>query len=285
MDLKDLLAAPSWAWPESASKTIQRVLLNKNAPTDDRLAAAELGGDPVVMDDKMAEILLGVVQAGDEKEEVRAQAAISLGPVLEYGFTYEFEDPDEDPIDEQTFHRLQEGLHKLYLDSNVSTKVRRSVLEAAVRAPLDWQVAAIREAYASGASEWQLSAVFAMGYVRGFDREILESLASEEPDIHCEAVKAAGNWGVDGAWSHVLALIRDKHTPKPLLLAAIGAIAGIRPEEAVDLLIDFADSTDDEIAEAADEALSLAEGELNLDEDSEDEEEEGEEEEGEEEEG
>jgi hypothetical protein len=45
-----------------------------------------------------------------------------------------------------------------------------------------------------------------------------------------------------------------------LLLAAISAIAGIRPHEAGQILIDLAASDDEEIAEAADEAIAMAEG-------------------------
>jgi hypothetical protein len=49
------------------------------------------------------------------------------------------------------------------------------------------------------------------------------------------------------------------HTPKPLLLAAIGAVANIRPAEAGTILVDLADSEDEEIAETAAEAMAEAE--------------------------
>ena len=45
------------------------------------------------------------------------------------------------------------------------------------------------------------------------------------------------------------------HSPKPLLLAAIGAVGSIRPAEARKILVDLADSDDEEIAEAIDEAI------------------------------
>jgi len=62
-------------------------------------------------------------------------------------------------------------------------------------------------------------------------------------------------------------------TPKPLLLAAIEAAAQVRPEEAPLILADFAESPDEEIVEAAQEALAMAEGlsdEDDLDQDDED---------------
>jgi hypothetical protein len=58
----------------------------------------------------------------------------------------------------------------------------------------------------------------------------------------------------------VAALVTAKDTSKDLLLAAIEAVSTIRPREAGVLLVDLADSEDEDIAEAADEAMSLAEG-------------------------
>jgi len=52
--------------------------------------------------------------------------------------------------------------------------------------------------------------------------------------------------------------LNDAHSPKPLLLAAIGAVGSIRYAEAREVLVDLADSDDDEIAEAVDEALETA---------------------------
>jgi len=40
------------------------------------------------------------------------------------------------------------------------------------------------------------------------------------------------------------------------LLAAISAVGSIRPAEAGNILVDLADSEDEEIAEAADEAMA-----------------------------
>jgi hypothetical protein len=55
-----------------------------------------------------------------------------------------------------------------------------------------------------------------------------------------------------------------------LLLAAIDAVAGIRPQEAPGLLRDLTDDDDDDIAEAAFEAIAMAEGLLHDDDDEED---------------
>jgi hypothetical protein len=74
------------------------------------------------------------------------------------------------------------------------------------------------------------------------------------------------------AWPHVVALVHDAGTPKQLLLAAIGAVASIRPSEASRILMDLARSDDEEIAEAADEAIAMADTIPEDDDDKEDEE-------------
>ena len=150
-----------------------------------------------------------------EPEELRAKAAISLGPVLEQsdiemGDDGEFDDPDDVPISEKTFRKIQQSLRKVYLDTAVPKLTRRRILEAAVRAPEDWQTQAIRTAYASDDPEWKLTAVFCMRYVRGFEKQILEALESPDPKIHYEAISAAGNWEVDAAWPHVTALLESQ---------------------------------------------------------------------------
>ena len=65
---------------------------------------------------------------------------------------------------------------------------------------------------------------------------------------------------MDAAWSHVSRLVSAKETDKPLLLAAIDAVASIHPKEAGTILVDLTDSDDEDIAEAAYEAIMIAEG-------------------------
>ena len=65
---------------------------------------------------------------------------------------------------------------------------------------------------------------------------------------------------MDAAWPHIATLITTEDTEKYLLLAAIEAVAGIRPQEASEILIDMADSDDEDIAEAAYEATMAMTG-------------------------
>jgi hypothetical protein len=219
-----------------------------------------LAGDFTVINDPLAHALLAIVGNAGEPAELRARAAISLGPALEQADIDEFEDPESVPISEKTFHKIQQSLRKVYADSGVPKLVRRRILEAAVRAPEDWHSDAIRTAWSSEDPEWKLTAIFGMRYVRGFDEQIVEALGNADPLIHYEAVCAAGNWEMDAAWPHLTALLAAPGTDKDLLIAAMHAVACIRPDEAGGLLVDLVDSEDEDIAEAASEALSEAEG-------------------------
>jgi len=260
MDLKTLLDTPPWDWPEDVGKTFLKYLVDRRAKESDRMIAADLAGDYVVINDELADALLAVVGSANEPEELRAKAAISFGPALESADTDGFDDADDlPPITERMFRKIQDSLRKLYLDVNTPKLVRRRILEGSVRAVEPWHQDAIRDAYASGDQEWMLTAVFGMKYVRGFDEQILAALESADSEIQYEAVEAAGNWGLDAAWPHVVELVTDPDTPKGLLLAAIEAAGDIRPAEAREVLQELADSDDEEIAEAADEAIMMAE--------------------------
>ncbi len=262
MDLNTLKGTPPWDWPASAGQKLMAILRDRRSAASDRLIAAKLAGDLVVMNDEMADLLLAIVRTDDELGQLRAKAAISLGPVLQEadaeGFDDDFAEP---PITEKTFHRIQQTLRDIHIDHRVPKELRRRVLEASVRAPQDWHPDAIRAAYSSSDEDWKLTAVFCMQWIPDFDSQILEALKSRNPDIQYEAVCAAGNWELDAAWPHVASLISSK-TGKPLLLAAIEAATSIRPAETGEVAGELILSEDEEIAEAANEALETAESRL-----------------------
>jgi len=259
MDLQILKDTPPWEWPNNAGKLLLEVLRDDRATGPDRLLAAELAGDFTVINDELVSALLSILRNDGEPDKLRGQAAISLGPALEDADTMGFEDPEDvRPITEQTFRTIQKSLRTLYMDASVPQEVRRRILEGSVRAQEDWHRDAIRAAYASGDERWRLTAVFCMQYVRGFHAQILDALNSEDPEIHYEAVCAAGNWAIDAAWAHIAALLRPPTRNKPLLLAAIDAVANIRPHEASDILSGLANSSDEDVADAVYEALTMA---------------------------
>jgi hypothetical protein len=271
MDLKTLLDTPPWDWPRDAGNKFQEILIDHQAKATDRLIAAELAGDLTVINDQLADALIAVIRCPDEPEQLRAAAAIAFGPVLEQAEMDGFEDPDDVmPITQCMYRNIQGCLHQLYFDNSTPKEVRRRILEASVRAPQEWHQNAIRAAYSSGDKEWILTAVFSMRWIPGFDDQILEALKSGDAEIQCEAIQAAGNWGLAAAWSPILALVRDAATTKSLLLAAIGAVAIIRPAEARSVLSDLANSDDEEIAEAVDEDIGMTETVSDKEDDEED---------------
>jgi HEAT repeat protein len=269
MDLKTLENIPSWEWPEDAQMLILGTLSDKRATEFDRVLAASLGGDLTVMNDELAEILLAIVSSIDESDELRSKAAISLGPALEAADLEGFDEPEELQISKEMFDRIQETFHRLFLDKTVPKEVRRRVLEAAVRSPQAWHADGVRKAYDAGDEEWRLTAVFCMRYIKGFDDQIIEALGNENSDIQYEAVRAAAAWEIKGCWPSVARLLK-KDTEKFTLLAAIEAAAAIHPEDVSNILGDFLESEDSDIAEAALDAISQAEGGVGWDDDSDD---------------
>jgi hypothetical protein len=260
MDLKTMKEMPPWDWPEGAGKMLLDILADDRADGFDRLLAAELAGDFTVISDELASALLSILQSDGESEELRAHAVISLGSVIEYADTHGFGDPDDVPITEQMFLRIQGLLRKLYTNAGIPKEVRRRIMESSVRAPQDWHQDAIRAAYSSDDRDWSLTAVFSMRWIRGFDDQILEALESNDKNVHYQAVCAAGSWAIDAAWSHISGLVTSKETEKSLLLAAIDALSAIRPQEAGMILVDLTHSEDEDIVEAAHEAMAMAEG-------------------------
>lgn len=223
MELGALSQIPPWDWPSDADQTLLRALRDDATGAEERLLAVQLAGDTTVMNDDIARALLGVLRDRAEPDEVRGLAAISLGPTLEQIDLDEGFDDEDVLVTDEIASEIRQTLRDVYMDAEVPTLVRWRVLEAAVRSPTEWHVGAVRAAYGSGDDAWRLTAVFCMGYVRGFEPEILETLASGDPALRYEAVKAAGGWGLDDAWPHVRSIVLTERANKPLLLAAIDA--------------------------------------------------------------
>lgn len=258
MNIRVLAQQEPWQWPEDSSQIILETLQDPKIDAADRLLAAELAGDLVAMNNELARTLLDTAGNSQESEELRSQAAISLGPVLELADIDEFDDPDSIPISETMFRTITERLSELFKDQSQPRQVRRSILEASVRAGQEWHLEAIQQAYESPDRDWRLTAVFCMRFVRGFESRIMESLESDNEDIHYHAVIAAGNWEVDQAWPHIAALAESLDTEKSLRLAAIEALGTLRPHESGDILFELLSDEDEDVVDAASEAVSMS---------------------------
>jgi hypothetical protein len=265
MDLKTLAELAPWDWPEETGKVLLDALRDGGLAPSDRMIAVELAGNFVVVNDDLVAELASIVADAGASQELRARAVIALGPVLESGDTDGFDEEYGAPISERCYRETNQTLRELFQDAELPKEVRRRILEASVRAPQDWHRKAIRDAYASADDDWKLTAVFAMEFVRGFADEILDALGSENDEIEYQAVCAAGAWGLDAAWSHVSGVVASGCADKELLLAAIEAVASIRPRESSVVLVDLIDHDDEDVVEAAHEAMAMADGLAGLD--------------------
>ncbi len=82
MDLKTLRDTTPRDWPEGAGKIFLGILRDDQADESNRLLAAEPAGDFTVINNELANGLLSIVCNGNESEELRGKAVISLGPAL-----------------------------------------------------------------------------------------------------------------------------------------------------------------------------------------------------------
>ena len=173
----------------------------------ERLLAVRLASEGLVDCDDVAAVVVGILQDRNASEELRGHAALSLGPALEYGDMLGFDEPQDLMLSEACFQQVTALLQRLYFDAETPALVRRCVLEAAVRAPADWQRDAVQAAYTHEERDWRVTAVFCMRFIRGYEREIIKLLKSPDSDIHFHAIRAARNWEIDAAWSHLVSLV------------------------------------------------------------------------------
>lgn len=256
--IEQLQQLPPWEWPDEASDWIRQAL--EDADVETRVDAAQLA--PADMNDELARRLLELVRT-DPEERAAAAAAIALGPALEE-CSVEYDDglaevmpgmEDEIVLSPPVYAQVRDALEAVYRDADRPVLVRRRALEAAVRAPLPWQIDATRAASQSEDLPWQQTAVFCMGFLRGFEASILEALQSDHPEVQREALLSAGRRELEQAGEQVLRVAADDRADPELRLAAIGALETLDPPGSEELLLELAEDDDDEIAEAAESAL------------------------------
>src|SRR5213075_729911 len=153
---------------------------------DEETRASALEELALVMNDEIAQALLDIAES-DAAEDVRVDAIIALGPVIEecgtdYDDEAEFDFGPElgPPVSRETFDAIVRRLRALYDDKTQATMIRRRVFEVLVRDPQPWHSKEIRRHFASADPEWRLTAVFAMGQITGFERTIAETVSTAE---------------------------------------------------------------------------------------------------------
>mgnify|MGYP000533564459 CR=1 FL=1 len=212
------------------------------------------------MNDELAAAILALT-SGDEPDEIRADAIVALGPVIEEcGIEYD-EGLELEPVPEfgprvsrETFTAITEQLRAMYADESQPKLVRRRVFEVLVRDPRPWQRDEIRRWLATSDEDWRLTAVFAMGQMTGLEKELLGVLETAEGLMLEEAVRAAGRIGLTGAGRLIHDLAASKTTGRDLRFEAILALPHVDPDS-FDLLDELSSSKDRELAAVAEAAL------------------------------
>ena len=246
--LESLASLPEWEWPQGAHAVIREAMHSDDA--QDRLLAVRLAGQD--LDQAVADDLLTVL-LDDRDDDVRAEAALAFGPALEecsveathFGFN------EESALSAAQFVEVRRELESIYRSAEAGSQVRRMALEAAARAPEPWVDGATRAAFRAGDPSWRTTAVFCMGYLDGFDSEILEALDDKELAVRREAVCSAGRAGVLQAGPEILSLAASPAIERSLRMAAIESLAFLDSPAAGDLLQMLAGLSDREIAEQA----------------------------------
>ncbi len=157
----------------------------------------------------------------DSDMNVRAAAAMALGQFVYLG--------EVEEIPAQTLRKIEDCLLKV-MYSDEASEVQRRALESLGYSSREEVPRLIETAFRSGSREWMASALFAMG--RSYDERwkdiVLKTLENKVPSLREEAARAAGELEI---------------------------------REAVPLLIDLLDDSDDDVREAAIWSLSQIGGE------------------------
>lgn len=220
-------------------------------------AREELG---TYMDDGIALAIVALAES-DASEDVRADALVALGPLLEEGWDEDDGDWDGDPgmvdvagVSREAFEAVRTRTRALYTDARQPALVRRRAFEVLIRDLQPEHAAEVRAHYAGGDPDWRRTAVFAMGVVPGFERELASLVATADGDLLFEAVRAAGAMEVRGAAGRIRRLAASEDTPRDLRIEAIVALPDV-DAGCHELLEDLMESDDPEIADLAEDAM------------------------------
>lgn len=257
-NLESLAETPSWNWPELAGSWVKAGLRSGASP--ELLSALQLAAELVVMDDEIAQMLVDIL-ISDRSSELRVAAVLALSPGLEEASDVGFDvalDPEFDTtaLTRKAFLETRAAVRSVYSDASQPALVRQACLRVAVRAPEDWQDAEVKKAYQSPDREWRLTALECMGWLQGFDRQLVAALAVPgDAELASVAVRAAALAGVELAGPLVLEIARSESTEPELRETAVAALGQLCPPGSDDLLLELTQGGDENLAAVASEAL------------------------------
>lgn len=213
--------------------------------------------DEDILDDAGAHRMLDILTDSEADPERRGQAAIKLGPGLQLVDERLNWDDITLYFGKATFEKIDQTFRSLYHDPSTPKLVRRRILEAAVRAPMDWHEGAVRAAWETDDDQWRQTALFGMGYIPGFEDQILDILKSDNlsEEILREAVRAAGARGINNAEPIVRRVALDEDVESYTRQLAIEALIWCGNDASERALVKLMDHEDRNIAETAQWAL------------------------------
>jgi len=184
----------------------------------------------------------------DVDPDVRAAAALSLGRFLLLG---EF-----DQIDARAAQRVETTLMTAYHAEDQDVWVRRRALEALANSSHAELPDMILDAYEEHDDTLRIGAVFAMGRSADprWNRYVLEELGNNDSAMLFEATRASGELEIEEAVPDLIRLLGDEDVE--IRDAAVWALGRIGGPEARRALKACCASDDEDLAEAAEDALA-----------------------------
>ncbi len=191
----------------------------------------------------------------DADANVRAQVADNLGYFVALG--------ELEEIAEETYSEVLAGLFESARGED-ATRVRRLALEALGFASKPEVVALIQFALQHQDSEWQASALTAMGRSADerWEDDILRALLDENDTIRLAAVQAAGTLPLKSARTVLLGVLAEGEDDDEIIGAAIWSLSQIGGEDVRTFLETLLDQTEE--AEDEDQIALLEEALDNL---------------------
>ncbi len=184
----------------------------------------------------------------DGDHEVRAAAANALGRFIYLG--------ELEEIPGETLHAAEESLLNV-VSGKEHSLVRRKALESLGYSGRPEVPPLIQDAFHHGTSEWVASSLFAMGRSADtrWNREVLGMIENPNNAIREEAVRAAGELGLQDARSSLLELV-EQEDDEEVLMAAVWSLSQIGGSQVRDTLEQMLEEVeDDDAAEFIEEAL------------------------------
>ncbi|HEX7706047.1 MAG TPA: hypothetical protein VF701_06260 [Thermoanaerobaculia bacterium] len=238
-------------------------IINRLADPDPEVRRSAFDELAYEISDEHVQAILTLVES-DAGEEIRGDAVIALGPVVEECGDEYFDGAESDlgpdfgvdlgpPLSRDGYSELVKRVRAIYENSSQPKLVRRRAFETLVRDPAEWHREEIRKHFDGSDPDWKLTAVFAMGNVPGYDEELAHVVREAEGELLAEAIRSAGEMEVE-VGDRVRELAASPATDRDVRLEAIRALPHVDPDS-YDLLEKLSDSDDEEIAAVAEEAM------------------------------